>query len=566
MPTRSSSQPKFLAALIRSAYLPVEIPPAITTKYFSKFCLDEYKFLKSQQTILLRKSTSYDTFTAPRTVSGRRNFAIVHPLAQLGLSLQITQRRARIKEIISKQGTSLYRTSEDPSMSKAFSGLDFREWERVTARICSEHPYVLRADISRFFYTAYTHSLPWSIIGKEKVKDWFLHDKARLRAHWSNDIDRALQACQSRETFGFPVGPDTSRIIAELLLAGVESDADFAECVKGKSSYRLLDDFLIGFDDENSALRALAALRSALWKFNLQLNDEKTSVVRSRLIYREKWKLEFDSIALSVATAGRQRKDVYRLVDITLHYCAEFSSGAPAIWACRRLSRLRKFPENIEMIVNAVLRFARDFPSCTSHVAAFFVNNHAVCNTPAVRNRIRSWVRGTVRSNIQHGHDFELAWCLLVAGVLRIVINEDDIAPFEVQPSSIVFAILGMLRERQLLSVSLSNWSWRASFKETGIYGQNWLPFYEAVRRKWTTDKGMITAVNKDPILARMLAANVTFLEDRILDASKISISQRVFRKAESKHLNRLVGKVDDEENDETEEQNAYVFLMNTYD
>lgn len=111
------------------------------------------------------------------------------------------------------------------------------------------------------------------------------------------------------------------------------------------------------------------------------------------------------------------------------------------------------------------------------------------------------------------------------------MVEEADLAPLSSRPSSAVLAILGMLNERGLLSFRFSKWPWRADLKKSGIYGENWLPFYEAVRRKWTTDKKMISAVNAGPILSKLLAAKVTFLEDRIFDAARIDISKRVFGK-----------------------------------
>jgi hypothetical protein len=75
-PKRASNRSEFLAALIRTGYLPLEIPPAVTTRYFSEFCKSEYSNLKSQKNSLIFLSTKYDTFTAPRPVSGRRNLAL----------------------------------------------------------------------------------------------------------------------------------------------------------------------------------------------------------------------------------------------------------------------------------------------------------------------------------------------------------------------------------------------------------------------------------------------------------------------------------------------------------
>jgi Reverse transcriptase (RNA-dependent DNA polymerase) len=457
---------------------------------------------------------------------------LVHPLAQLGISLLITDHRAKISKIINKRKMSLYRTNENIGKNQAFAGLDFRKWDALTASLYSECSFILKADISRFFYTAYTHSIPWAVIGKEKAKEWLIHNRKRLNSHWSSDFDTALQSCQSRETFGIPVGPDTSRIIAEVLLAGVEANANWIASVSGRPAFRLLDDYVIGFDEEASAQKALAALRSALWTFNLQLNEDKTTIAHARSMFKDKWKLEFEAIAVFDGDSARQETDIYRLVDLTLHFCSEAKSGAPAHWACRRLSSLKNVTRNFGIIVESLFRLARDFPSCTHHVAAFLINNQDGCQDPKIRKSISAWIKSTMRAHLQHAHDFEIAWCLLVSGVLRITINEDDLSLVDRRPNSVVLAMLGMLRERGLLSVPLSHWGWRADLKKSGILGQDWLPFYEAVRRKWTTDKDIISAVKGHPILAKMLAAKVTFLEDRIFDASRINIARRVFAKA----------------------------------
>ena len=229
---RASRQPDFLAALLRTAYLPEELPPAVTSRYFAEFCKANFSYLRSQLDKSLKSSTSYDTFTAPKAKSGRRNLAVVHPVAQLSISLLMTQHREIIRRMIAKAGTSLYRTDEDVQNGKAFAGLDFRKRQLLMAQLNSKFPFILQADISRFFYTAYTHSIPWAIVGKEKAKNWLQHDRRRLATHWSSKFDTALQSCQSRETFGIPVGPDTSRVIAEILLSGVETDRTLAPFLK----------------------------------------------------------------------------------------------------------------------------------------------------------------------------------------------------------------------------------------------------------------------------------------------------------------------------------------------
>ena len=228
MSQKVSRYKDILAALIHRGYLPNEVPPAVTGKYFATYCKDNYQYLTGEKPRLLKTSTNYDTFTAPHGINGRRQLAIVHPVSQLAISLVITEHRTKIRKIIDRpEKMTLYSTDDAVVVGKAFEGLNFKKWRDLSTRLCAENEFVLKADISRFFYTAYTHSLPWAVLGKERVKQLLSGNRAQLERHWSHELDRALQCCQSKETFGFPVGPDTSRIVAEILMSGVEEDREF---------------------------------------------------------------------------------------------------------------------------------------------------------------------------------------------------------------------------------------------------------------------------------------------------------------------------------------------------
>jgi hypothetical protein len=98
-------------------------------------------------------------------------------------------------------------------------------------------------------------------------------------------------------------------------------------------------------------------------------------------------------------------------------------------------------------------------------------------------------------------------------------------------PNAIVLAMLGLLHEKGLLALPLSAWRWRAFLKERGLYSEYWLPFFEAVRRKWIKDKKLIAAVTADPVMSKMLAAKVSFLEDQVFEAKNLDVTRRVFSK-----------------------------------
>jgi glycosyltransferase A (GT-A) superfamily protein (DUF2064 family) len=80
------------------------------------------------------------------------------------------------------------------------------------AQLRSTSRYILQADINRFYPSVYTHSIPWAIHTKAVAKS------NRGDGYIGNRIDRLVRNGQDGQTMGIPIGPDTSLLIAEILL------------------------------------------------------------------------------------------------------------------------------------------------------------------------------------------------------------------------------------------------------------------------------------------------------------------------------------------------------------
>src|SRR5207253_900811 len=121
--------------------------------------------------------------------------------------------------------------------------------------------YALRADISRFYHSIYTHTLEWAVHTKATVKANRALPQAQRQNLWGRALDDRHRDLQEKQSLGIPIGPDTSLIAAELLLSRVD------EVLRNRIScagYRYLDDYELSFPSLAAAESALAALQAAL--------------------------------------------------------------------------------------------------------------------------------------------------------------------------------------------------------------------------------------------------------------------------------------------------------------
>jgi hypothetical protein len=143
------------------------------------------------------------------------------------------------------------------------------------------------ADIAKCFGSIYTHTLFWAVndirTAKENVS----------AATFSNAFDRLMQSMNYNETNGICVGPEVSRVFAEIILSEVDRRVVERLAERGlnyRSHYefrRYVDDYFVFSIDGKVAERALNAIRLSLAEFNLHLNEEKTVQIGRPFITRK---------------------------------------------------------------------------------------------------------------------------------------------------------------------------------------------------------------------------------------------------------------------------------------
>lgn len=146
-------------------------------------------------------------------------------------------------------------------------------------RLEQKYPHMLVIDISGCFYHIYTHSVAWAVKGKNVSKR---NTKADT---FENDFDHLMQHCNYNETNGIIVGPEISRIFAEIILQAI--DLSIMRQLKEQFGYSLGKEYEIRryVDDSYIYATSRKVLEDICMVYQEQLAFYKLDINKSKLEY-----------------------------------------------------------------------------------------------------------------------------------------------------------------------------------------------------------------------------------------------------------------------------------------
>jgi hypothetical protein len=121
-----------------------------------------------------------------------------------------------IPEISSQEYLNIKTFFSYKRLSNIYKFYESKEFHRYEKK----YNHLYRFDISKCFDSIYTHSIGWSLLRRNAVKD----DLNGSGSTFSGHFDELMMAINYGETNGIVVGPEMSRIFAELILQSVDVD------------------------------------------------------------------------------------------------------------------------------------------------------------------------------------------------------------------------------------------------------------------------------------------------------------------------------------------------------
>lgn len=173
---------------------------------------------------------------------------------------------------ITKHSPSYFTYRHFDRLFKFFDSEDFFELEK-------KYELMLTLDVSKCFDSIYTHSLSWAVKDKEFTKE------NKFVGTFAKAFDDLMMFANHEETNGIVIGPEVSRIFAEILLQRVDCEV-IERLEKGRIPYkyghdftfrRYVDDVYIFSKKDLVAATVYECYSDVLTLYNLQTNSAKAT-------------------------------------------------------------------------------------------------------------------------------------------------------------------------------------------------------------------------------------------------------------------------------------------------
>lgn len=149
-----------LGSLLGRGYFPEELPPPFTTRSFSKY---RAAIGKAWVTAGAYPKSIPEAYSIPRIKVARRELSIVNPIAEYDVCKIIADNWVEIRKHLRSCSYSAEAVEISTTRHRAVPKPDFTLVSLRQAEIDSMYDNILIGDVSRFYGTLYTHSIPWAL-------------------------------------------------------------------------------------------------------------------------------------------------------------------------------------------------------------------------------------------------------------------------------------------------------------------------------------------------------------------------------------------------------------------
>lgn len=441
----------------------------------------------------------------------RRKLGIPNPISYFFLADTISKNWKEIELFTNQSNISLSTPIQKSGNSRAISPrCDIRHlpYHRISQQTTAK--YIVRTDISNFYHSIYTHSIPWALHSKPIAK------KNRKSDLLGNMLDRAVQALQDNQTIGIPIGPDTSLIIAEILLTDIDCELQKKLNLTG---FRFFDDFEFVAETKDYAEKILSYLDTLLDSYELRLNPKKTVILELPVPSEDTWASELRFFPFN-NTKIRQESVLRRYFDRAIELHKMNPDKYVLKYAAARLKSIKVDQSCWDTYQKLMIQIAISEPGSFEIVAKQFIK-YCEDGFKANIELLNQAVHSIIDYHSCYNHSSEVAWAIWIALLFRIKLkNETTSKILEMEDSVTMLMVLHAVKEN-LISESVNIPEWCNFTTSDDLFEEHWLLAYEINSNKMFSSLGLSNITKYDPCFKYLIDHQVTFYDFKAIDRFK---------------------------------------------
>ena len=392
-------------------YFPDVIPPILYSNKVADF------FSKHDCDSISIKKEKYETipYNASKRRISRREFQVIHPLVAYRLSKLVATHWKGINKHFGKIDYSLSKPDKNEKGRRALITKPHKEVEQIKYEKLAPYPFILQVDISRFFYSIYTHSLYWAVSGKR--------EKAP-RDNFYNHADFLIRKSQMEQSIGIPVGPDISKVFSEIVAIGIDLKFKKYNKIKDIEVLRYVDDYWIGVKDRSDIDKSYINITKAIRFFKLDVNENKTNIYEGNFVTSTQWKNKLtyeikqsmadkDAEGLRSALEGVFQYAYSKKDDGVLKYYIKYFSNGAIL--CTFWNVIEPF------LMKSVIHFGHTIPEFVQ----LMILKTSTDEEAQTSDKWSSIIDYLLFKHGELGHDNEVCWLLFLCKYLNIKIDNE---------------------------------------------------------------------------------------------------------------------------------------------
>jgi hypothetical protein len=379
--------------------------------------------------------TNYIEYASMRHTNVPRIIGIPHPKTYITLCniiseywVEINQQKNRIKNKISFTHVRYYKHSSS-IFHMTYDNGDKYLSRKLELEYAIGANYKVKADIATCFPSMYSHSISWAIKGKANTKNNLSNkNKCGKQSSWDELLDQAISNLKAGETNGLLIGPHASNIISEIILNAV----DYEVQKKHSNFIRHIDDYTYYAKSHADAEKFIQTLTFELKKFDLRLNDKKTSIEGMPTSIDPQWKVELNLFQFDQHDKYKtiQINSILSFIDYSLNIHKKFNKDSAILkYAIKMISGCNIYRKHLYIVLNRLFHLIIQYPYLVTLLEDVVFKKYNIDVNIIEQSHFKNFINCLFDSGIEHAKTESVAYAsyFAIKYKYKITINRENI-------------------------------------------------------------------------------------------------------------------------------------------